>query len=174
MSVTLRPFIRAEYHAFYRNYEPDPVMDPHPYRYSREHVDRAFDYDASRADWYPVFGIFNEENIPVGSLALKRIDREKARCEIGIVMANDRWKNRGYGTEAMQQAIQLAAEQYGVRTILADTMGSNRRMQHLLDKLGFQLIERIAHVYDMQDHWEDRLNYVLEVHDDDQTADRLQ
>lgn len=159
--IMLRPFTREEYHDFYRRYRPDPIMDPRPYRYSREHVDRCYDYDLSRADWSPTFGIFNEESVAVGTLSLKRIDRAKNCCEIGIVMANDRCKNRGYGTEAMRQAIVMAREAYGLRTILADTMGSNLRMQHILEKLGFRLTERIPHVYDMQDRWEDRLNYAL-------------
>lgn len=159
--ITLRPFTRDEYHDFFRRYESDPVMDPTTYHYSQEHVERCFVYDLSRADWYPAFGVFNEDNVAVGTLALKRIDREKKSCEIGIMMVNDRCKNQGYGTEAMRQAIVMARETYGLRKILADTMGSNLRMQHILEKLGFRLIERIAHVYDMHDHWEDRLNYEL-------------
>lgn len=159
--ITLRPFTREEYHDFYQRYEADPIMDPKPYHYSQEHVERSFLYDLSRADWYPTFGIFNADNLAVGTLALKRIDREKKCCEIGIVMVNDRCKNHGYGTEALRQAIVMARENYGLQTLLADTMGSNLRMQHILEKLGYRLIERIPHAYDMHDRWEDRLNYEL-------------
>ena len=161
--ITLRPFTREEYHAFYRSYEPDPVMDPNPYRYSAEHVDRCFDFDNSRKDWYPVFGIFNEDDVPVGTLALKRIDTLYKRCELGLMMANDQHKNRGYGTEAIRQAIAMARQQYGLETMLADTMGSNLRMQHILEKLGFILIERVENVYDMNGRKEDKLNYVLKM-----------
>lgn len=161
--ITLRPFTRAEYHEFYQDYEADPIMDPNRYEYNATHVDKCFDYDQTRRDWYPVFGIFDEEGTPVGSLSIKRIDREASRCEIGIILQSDAYKNQGYGTEAMRQAIRYAAEDLGLRLIYADTMGSNARMQHILDKLGFRLIERIPRVYDMGGRMEDKLDYVLEV-----------
>lgn len=163
MSVILRPFTRGEYHDFYRRYVSDPVMDPKPYHYNHEHVDRCFDYDQTRRDWYPVFGIFADDGAAVGSLSLKRIDTLYHKCELGIVMVNDGCKNRGYGTEAIRLAIQLAHEQYGVDHIYADTMGSNLRMQHILEKLGFRFLERTPRVYDMVDRFEDKLDYVLDM-----------
>lgn len=162
-TVELRPFTRAEYHAFYADYVADPVMDPNFYHYNRDRVDRCFDLEQSRRAWYPVFGIFLPDGECVGSLALKRIDPMDRRCEIGITMKDNGCKNHGYGTQAMREAIRMASEVYGVRHIYADTMGSNRRMQHILDKLGFRFLERIPHAYDMHDRWEDKLNYVLEV-----------
>lgn len=163
MSIELRPFTREEYHDFYRCYQPDPLMDPNPYHYSHEHVDRCFDYDLSRKDWYPVFGIFDDVGCPVGTLALKRIDTLYKRCELGVMLANDSVKNRGYGTAAIKQAIDMAQNVYGLEHILADTMGQNLRMQHVLEKLGFRFVERTEHVYDMKGHWEDRLDYVLDL-----------
>ena len=159
-NVVLRPFTREEYHDFYQRYEPDPLMDPNPYRYRCEYVDRCFDFEQTRMDWYPVFGIFDHTDQPVGSLAWKRIDTLYKRCELGIVMADDSCKNRGFGTEAIRQAIEMARERYGLEQMLADTTGSNLRMQHVLEKLGFTLVSRTAAFYDMKDRWEDRLDYI--------------
>lgn len=159
--IVLRPFTREEYHDFFRRYVPDPVMAPHPYHYSYEHVDRCFDYDESRRDWYPTFGIFADD-AAVGSLSLKRIDRAAKKCEIGLMMADDACKNRGYGTEAMQLAMDKAVSEYGVAHIWADTMSGNTRMQHVLDKLGFRLVERVTNVFDMPGGKQDRLVYVWE------------
>lgn len=161
--VTLRPFTREEYHSFFQKYEPDPVMDPHPYRYQQTHVDHQFDFDESRRDWYATFGIYVKDEV-VGILSLKRIDHLEHKCEIGLMMANDAYKNQGFGTQAMQLGIQLAASQYSIEHVWADTMGCNNRMQHILTKLGFKLMERIRAVYDMPDGKEDRLIYLLEVH----------
>lgn len=165
-SMILRPFTREEYHDFYRRFVIDPIMDTRQYDYQFTHVDKCFDYDQSRMDWYPTFGIF-VDGVSVGTLALKRIDREKQRCEIGIMMVNDSCKGRGYGTAAMRQAIRIACRDYHVRHIFADTMGSNLRMQHILEKLGFQLIERIPHVYVLGGRCEDKLDYRLEVTDEE-------
>lgn len=162
-NVILRPFTRAEYHLFFQQYVPDPLMDPHPYRYQATHVDHQFDYDESRKEWYPTFGIFADEK-PVGILSLKRIDKTERKCEIGLMMANDTYKNQGYGTQAMLLGIQLAAAHYDVHHIRADTMGRNTRMQHILEKLGFMLIERVPMIYDMPAGKDDRLVYLLEVH----------
>lgn len=159
--VTLRPFTREEYHDFFRRYEPDPLMDPNPYRYQFTNVDKSFDFNESRKEWYPTFGIFANGEA-VGTLSLKRIDREKKKCEIGLMMVNDDCKNKGYGTAAMRKGISMATQQYGVMHIWADTMGRNLRMQHVLEKLGFRLVERIRQVYDMPAGKDDRLVYVLE------------
>lgn len=161
-SVTLRPFTREEYHVFYQDYVADPIMDPNVYHYSREYVDRCYDYNLSRQSWYPIFGIFTEDGECVGTLSLKRIDPQEKRCEIGIMLRDDTCKNRGYGTQALRQAIQIARDVYHVEHIYADTMGSNTRMQHIFDKLGFRFIGRTHDVYNMGNRWEDKLDYVLE------------
>lgn len=160
--ITLRPFTREEYHDFFRRYEPDPVMDPNPYRYQYTNVDRSFNYNESRRDWYPTFGIF-EGSEAVGTLSLKRIDCQAKKCEIGLMMVNDSCKNRGFGTAAMQLGIEMAMRDYGVEHIWADTMGRNTRMQHILEKLGFMLMERVPKVYDMSSGKDDRLVYCLEM-----------
>lgn len=159
--ITLRPFTRGEYHDFFRRYVADPVMDPRPYRYSFEHVDRSFDYDESRRDWYPTYGIF-ADNLAVGILSLKRIDKAAKKCEIGLMMADDTCKNRGYGTAAMRLGMEKAVQEYGVAHIWADTMGGNTRMQHVLEKLGFRLMERVPQVCDMPSGKQDRLVYLWE------------
>lgn len=156
--VDLRPFTREEYHEFFRGYVPDPLMDPHPYHYQKTHVDRNFEYDEARRSWYPTFGIFASDAI-VGTLSLKRIDHAAQKCEIGLMMMNDACKNQGFGTAAMRLAMQMAQTEYGMKSIWADTMGSNTRMQHILEKLGFQLVERIENVYDMPHGKEARLVY---------------
>lgn len=160
--VTLRPMTREEYHAFFRAYEPDPLMTAQPYRYQFTHVDRNYDYDLSRAAWYPTFGIVAEDQV-IGCLSLKRIDRDAARCEIGLMLVSDGWKNRGYGTLAMLEGIRMAQSDYGVRRIIAETLGCNGRMQHVLEKLGFTQVERRIRAVEMGDRREDQLVYVLEV-----------
>jgi RimJ/RimL family protein N-acetyltransferase len=63
--------------------------------------------------------------------------------------------------EAVSLLVNYAFNGLGLKTIYADTMGTNYRMQHVLGKMGFQLLERIERYYDMHDRWEDKLNYIL-------------
>lgn len=160
--IVLRPCTRDEYHEFFREYEPDPMMDPRPYRYQRTHVDHCFDFDEMRKSDSPIFGIFENERI-VGTLSLSRMDHLAHKCEIGIVLQHDGCKNRGIGTKAMKLGLELAVGQYNMCHIWADTMGHNKRMQHVLEKLGFELRETICGVYDLPSGKEDRLVYCWEV-----------
>lgn len=161
--IELRPMTRTEYHDFYECYEPDPVMNPRPYRYDYAYADRCYDVEQARADWYPTFGVFLGRDRCIGCLSLKRIDHAAHSCEIGIILQNDGVKGHGYGTQALCLGIRIAREQYDVRHMIAETAENNGRMQHILEKLGFRLTERVPYGFDMVDHWEDKLRYTLEV-----------
>ena len=55
----------------------------------------------------------------------------------------------------------MARERYGIQTLMADTTGANLRMQHILMKLGFRLVERVEDAYELGLQREDRLCYTL-------------
>lgn len=101
------------------------------------------------------------EGIPIGELSIKRIDYEKSQCELGIALVNHEYKGKGYGTEAIKLAIDYVFHTVKLKTIYADTMGSNLRMQKIFMKFGFALIDRTEKFYNMKDRWEDKLNYIL-------------
>lgn len=159
--LILRAMTREEYHAFQRGYVPDPAMDPDPYRYDAQRVDARYDLLLSREAWYPELGIFRKDGAQIGLLAIKRIDREASRCELGLVLQSDRYKEKGYGGEAFSLALDYAFETLGLQTVYADTMDSNIRMRRILEKLGFECFLRLEGCYDMRGRWEDRLDYRL-------------
>ena len=156
--VILRTFTEEEYHDFFRKYVSDPLMDPTPFVYSREKVSRSYAYNHGgfRKD-YVHLGIFLGE-VPVGSFQLKRIDPEKSTCEFGIILQNDAVKNKGYGTEAILQGMAYAHSVCGIQTIFGDTMGRNKRMIRVFEKLGFRQIEIIPDAFKLADgEKEDRI-----------------
>ncbi|MER2055826.1 MAG: GNAT family N-acetyltransferase [Clostridia bacterium] len=158
--LEVRTFTEEEYHAFFMKYVPDPVMDPSPFRYSREQISRSYLYNHGgfRPD-YAHFGVFLDQ-IPVGSLQLKRMDREKHSCEFGIILQNDDVKDRGIGTAAIMKLMDLAKEQYSMELMTGDTMGRNKRMIRVFEKLGFELIETVPDAFELPDgQKEDRLIY---------------
>ena len=159
--IELRTFTEGEYHAFFRRYQPDPMMDSSPFRYNREQISRSYVYNhGGYRENYVHLGIF-ENNEPVGSFQLKRMDPEKSRCEFGIILRDDRVKNRGVGTEAIRQGMKLAKEKYGIQTIIGDTMGRNTRMMHVFEKLGFTLSEKVQDAFELPDGTkEDRYVYI--------------
>jgi RimJ/RimL family protein N-acetyltransferase len=159
--ICLRTFTREEYHQFQKLYVADSVMDPNPYVYDKERVDKGFDSITEKEEWYPRVGIFLSNETPIGELSFKRINYEKSQCELGIVLTNDSYKGLGYGREAFGLAIDYVFNILKLKYIYADTMGSNMKMQRIFDRLGFEFVNREKHCYDMHDRWEDKLKYIL-------------
>lgn len=162
--IELRTFTETEYHAFFRRYQADPLIDPFPFRYNREQVSRSYDYNHGgyRND-YEHFGIFADGE-PVGSFQLKRIDRDRKKCEFGIILRDESVRNCGIGTETIRQAMKLAASKYQIETLIGETMGRNYRMMRVFEKLGFQLTERIPDAFELADGTrQDRLVYQKQI-----------
>lgn len=160
--IFLRTFTREEYHQLWQSYIPDPIMDPDPYVYNKEKVDIEYAIVTEKESWYPRVGIFLLDKTVIGELSFKRINHEKSQCELGIALVNDKYKGLGYGTEAVEIAIDYVFNVLKLKYIYADTMGSNFKMQRIFYKFGFKLINREDHRYDMHNRWEDKLNYVLQ------------
>ena len=141
MNIRLRPFEESEYHAFFKGYVSDPVMESRPYVYHPEAVSESYRYNYGVRDHYAHYGIFMEGR-PVGCFQLKRIDPEKKCCEFGIILQNDAYKDRGIGTLAIEIGMRIAKVQYGMEVLLGDTFSNNLRMQRVFEKLGFDRIDR--------------------------------
>ena len=76
---------------------------------------------------------------------LKKIDPAERRCELGLCLVNDRYKNHGYGTLALRQGLRFAFEELGLETVLADSLLRNTRSQRALQKAGFRYVSEDEH-----------------------------
>ena len=114
-----------------------------PYVYDAALVDAYFAERQQRPDrrYYSV--LLGGEVI--GELVFKKIDAERKSCELGICLANDEWKNRGFGTAALRMALQKGFAEFGMETIGADSLLQNARSQHVLQKLGFRFTGEDEH-----------------------------
>lgn len=160
-NIYLKTFLREEYHRYWKSYVADPVMDSNSYVYDEEKVDKKYEEITEKESWYPRAGIFLYDGTPIGEISLKRLDYNKGRCELGIAIVNDNYKGLGYGTEAVELAIDYIFNTLKLKYIYADTMGSNIRMQKIFERLGFEFVNCDERFYDMHDRWEDKMNYVL-------------
>jgi RimJ/RimL family protein N-acetyltransferase len=158
--LVVRTFEEKEYHAFFRGYIPDPMMDASPFSYNYEQISRSYRYNHGgfRPD-YVHYGAFFDQ-MPVGSLQLKRINRENRSCEFGIILQNDSVKNRGIGTAAIRKLMEIARDRHNMEIMIGDTMGRNKRMIRVFEKLGFELIETVPNAFERSDgERDDRLVY---------------
>ena len=149
--IILRPATEPEYHRFFREYRNDPLIDPHPFRYSREMVSRSYHYNYDGVQkGYAHYGIFSGGRM-IGCFQLKRMDPVRQRGEFGIILQNDSVKGRGYGTQAVKLGMREAKEHFGIRVLIGDTVSANGAMRRVFEKLGFTLTETVPGAFRLND-----------------------
>ena len=144
MFIRLVPMTRALCHVYMRGFVPDPALwadprDYRPYVYEPEACDRYFDRHRALGRIHLAVML---EDAPIGEIILKKIDRERKHCTLGVSMQHDSVKNRGYGTQAEILALRYAFGTLDMNTVYADALLGNHRSQHVLEKVGFQETHR--------------------------------
>ena len=135
-------------HAFYQRFVHAPELFEDKsaipqYRYDPERVEKYYADRQGLPDRRYYYIMLGGEVI--GELVFKKINPESKSCELGICLVNDDRKNRGLGTAALRMALALGFGALGMETILADSLLSNARSQHVLLKLGFRFTAEDAH-----------------------------
>jgi RimJ/RimL family protein N-acetyltransferase len=129
--------------------DDEPRLEELFHRLSRRTVHQRFfaPYERLRADWYQRFANVDYR----GRLALVAEDEQAGRtllrgvaqyepdavpgvAEVAVVV-EDAWQNRGLGS-VMLDAVLEAAEARGIHTFSATVLAENRRMLHVLWRLG--------------------------------------
>ena len=140
--VYLLPMTPEMYHEYFRGYQND--MDLYidkgayePYTYDEEKVNRYIQrqIDLNRK----ALAIMHDGEI-IGEIIIKNI-AEHQSATLGLAMKNARYKDKGFGTKAEQLAIQYVFNELDIPVLYADTILSNTRSQHVLEKVGFQFIK---------------------------------
>ena len=140
--ITLKPMTPEMYHAFFKEYQNDKDLfldknDFYEYRYDKANVDA---YIQRQIDLKRLpFAIMYGDEI-VGELKLYDIINYKS-ATLGIAMKNKNYKDRGFETQAEQLAIKYVFYELDIPVLYADTVLTNTRSQHVLEKVGFQFID---------------------------------
>lgn len=77
------------------------------------------------------------EDEMVGEVILKNIEPGKC-ATLGISMKNAGFKDKGFGTRAERLAIDYVFYKLGIPVLYADSILTNTRSQHVLEKAGFR------------------------------------
>ena len=140
--VYLLPMTAEMYHAYFKEYEND--LDLYidksaytPYTYEEEKVDRYMQrqMDLKRKVFAIMYG-----NEMVGEIVIKNIVEHQC-ATMGLTMKNAKYKDKGFGTQAERLAIAYVFHQLDIPVLYADSILSNTRSQHVLEKVGFRLIK---------------------------------
>ncbi len=144
MNIRLCAMTKDLCRVYMQGFVIDPALFADPAAY------RPYVYEDSACDAYFQrhkdlgrihLAIMNDE-IPIGEIILKKIDYEQKHCTMGISMQCDRYKNQGYGTQAEHLALEYAFGELGLETVYADSLITNPRSQHVLEKAGFKETHR--------------------------------
>lgn len=140
--VCLLPMTVEMYHEYFKEYENDPdlYIDKNactPYFYDVERVDR---YIRRQTDLNrKAFAIMVGDEM-VGELIIKNIVAHEC-ATMGISMKNAKYKDRGFGTQAERLAVRYVFDELDIPVVYADSVLSNKRSQHVLEKVGFKFIK---------------------------------
>ncbi|HZQ07496.1 MAG TPA: GNAT family N-acetyltransferase [Anaerolineae bacterium] len=106
----------------------------------REHVRGERLYGPTNRRMYLVFA--REDMALIGRIGVFAIDWNKRDAELGIVIGERAYWNRGYGRDAVQALLQHLFTSSSLGTIYLYTFADNIRAQHSFAAVGFRVSER--------------------------------
>lgn len=141
--ISLQIMSREQCHELFSDWQNDPdiYMDREQfttYQYNENIVNKYFDKKQTKDC---VLLAFMKGNKPIGEIQLKNIDWCAKECTLSIHLQNNAVKGRGYGTCAEKLALKYAFNNIKMLAVNADTISSNKRSQHVLEKVGFQFVK---------------------------------
>jgi len=93
-------------------------------------------------DGYILLAILYKKDV-IGEIRFKGI--EDSCSEIGIILKNDRYKNKGMGTIALSKALDYAKDILKLNKVIASILKTNKRSQHIFEKIGFMFYDEEEH-----------------------------
>lgn len=139
-SISLETYTNEKCHELRSKYISDYDMWEADYIYDKEKVNKYFESKATDKS-RQFFAICNNGET-VGEIQLKGIDLKNKCGTLSIHFSCDAYKNRGWGTQAIQLIIKYAFDELKLNKIYADAVHRNTKSQHVLEKNGF------SHMYD--------------------------
>lgn len=138
--VKIQSYTLEACHELYKIYEADPLMTEAEYTYN---YDKVNDYytNKTKDPHRQIFSIIIDSTV-IGEIQLKYINDQEGHGTLSIILANDRYKNKGYGSQAEKYVLDYAFETLGLKKVYADTTVRNSRSKTVLDKLGFKAIKQ--------------------------------
>ncbi|MCL2187209.1 MAG: GNAT family N-acetyltransferase [Defluviitaleaceae bacterium] len=82
-------------------------------------------------------GIFLNDGTVIGDVALQGINDKHRSCSVGIGISQEKYRSKGYGTEALRLILNYGFNHIGLERITAETLEINLPAQKALEKAGF-------------------------------------
>lgn len=85
------------------------------------------------------FAICTENGKHIGEIALRGLDSPDNHGNLGIVIGEKDYQNKGYGTEAMKMMLDYGFDELGLHRIELIVHDDNPRAKKVYEKLGFKI-----------------------------------
>lgn len=109
------------------------------------------------------FGVDTLDGKHIGNSSLYNINETNGEAELGIMLGNRDYWNKGYGTDVVNTLVDYAFQETKLQRVYLKTLESNKRAQKCFQKCGFNACGRLArdgyHFSLMEIHryeWEER------------------
>jgi RimJ/RimL family protein N-acetyltransferase len=90
-----------------------------------------------------VFGIITKaQDLYIGNIEISIVNQISRRGNLGIVIFNPAFWNKGYGTEAVQLILTYGFKTLNLHSIELEVFDNNPRAQRCYEKVGFQKMGR--------------------------------
>ena len=105
---------------------------PHSEAGTRKFLDMA-----ASSNWKGFVIAFRDTEEYIGQVDFVKLDEKNGWGELGIVIGNEEYLGKGYGTEALQLIIDFAFDQLRLNRVELVCWSFNARARHVYEKLGF-------------------------------------
>ncbi|MFW6071566.1 MAG: GNAT family N-acetyltransferase [Candidatus Bipolaricaulota bacterium] len=152
--------LREEYVELYRDWINDLEVSQFI-----SHFGRVLTKEAEN-DWYksqaesdePTFTIHHlPEDKPIGNCGLHNINRGNDHGEMGILLGEKEYWNRGLGTEAVRLITDFGFAAVGLHGISLSVKSFNNRARRVYEKVGYQIAGRVRDFYKIDGSYYDEI-----------------
>jgi RimJ/RimL family protein N-acetyltransferase len=106
----------------------------------------------------PTFTIhYLSDDKPIGNCGLHNINQGNDHGEMGIVLGEKEYWNRGLGTEAVRLITDFGFTALGLRGISLAVKGFNERARRVYGKVGYQTAGRVRDFYKIDGNYYDEI-----------------
>jgi RimJ/RimL family protein N-acetyltransferase len=107
-----------------------------PYPKSTVDIERWYDSNLNNTT-AKLFSVKTHEGEYIGNIELSAIDWRVGKCELGLILGEKNAWNQGYGTEAVNAAVDFAFKEMRLHRVSAKVLAYNPRAQRCFEKCGF-------------------------------------
>ena len=92
-----------------------------------------------------------EDNMPIGYISLKGVRDGGAGAEVGLAIMDKRYRNRGFGTEALRQAAAYAFQELELSLLELTVFPDNARAIRSYEQVGFVRTDILRDSWELPD-----------------------